>query len=151
MKQMPAAELAAKVKTRLAARGIDADRGPDLEKAVALYVDRSNTLNVLADAVEVFYIDLSPDPELLAQHLADEARPALADIAAGIAEVPWEAPAIGALIKETVAKHGLKMPKLAMPLRVILTGQAQTPSVDALIALIGRAKVLEKLAAQKTQ
>ena len=60
-------------------------------------------------------------------------------------------PAIGALIKETVTKHGLKMPKLAMPLRVILTGQAQTPSVDALIALFGRAKVLEKLAAQKTQ
>jgi len=42
------------------------------------------------------------------------------------------------------------MPKLAMPLRVILTGQAQTPSVDAVIALIGRARVLEKLAAQKS-
>ena len=94
---------------------------------------------MLADAVEVFYIDFIPAPELLAQHLADEAGPALADFAAGIAEVPWEAPAIGALIKETVAKHGLKMPKLAMPLRVILTGQAQTPSVDAVIALIGRA------------
>ena len=150
MKQMPAAELAAKVKTRLAARGVNTDYGPNLENAVALYVDRSNTLNVLADAVEVFYIDIAPAPELLAQHLADEARPALADFAAGIAEVPWEAPAIGALIKETVTKHGLKMPKLAMPLRVILTGQAQTPSVDAVIALIGREKVLEKLAAQKS-
>jgi glutamyl-tRNA synthetase len=40
------------------------------------------------------------------------------------------------------------MPKLAMPLRVILTGQAQTPSVDAVITLIGREKVLAKLAAQ---
>ncbi len=150
MKQMPVADLAAKVRSRLAARGIATDNGPDLEKAVALYVDRSNTLNVLADAVEVFYIDVAPAPELLTQHLADEARPALADFAAGIADVPWEAPAIGALIKETVGKHGLKMPKLAMPLRVILTGQAQTPSVDAVIALIGRQKVLEKLAAQKS-
>ena len=149
MKQMPVAELAAKIRSRLAARGIATDNGPDLEKAVALYVDRSNTLNVLADAVEVFYIDVAPAPELLVQHLADEARPALADFAAGIADVPWEAPAIGALIKETVGKHGLKMPKLAMPLRVILTGQAQTPSVDAVVALIGRQKVLEKLAAQK--
>ncbi len=150
MKQMPVAELATKVKSRLAARGIDTDNGPNLENAVALYVDRSNTLNVLADAVEVFYIDVTPAPELLTQHLADEVRPALADFAAGIADVPWEAPAIGALIKETVGKHGLKMPKLAMPLRVILTGQAQTPSVDAVIALIGRQKVLEKLAAQKS-
>jgi glutamyl-tRNA synthetase len=39
------------------------------------------------------------------------------------------------------------MPKLAMPLRVILTGQAQTPAVDAVIALIGRQTVAASLAA----
>ena len=149
MKQLPLADLTEKVRARLAARGVDTDAGPNLEKAVALYVDRSNTLNVLADAVEVFYVEVSPSPDLLAQHLADDAQPALADFAAGIATVAWEAPAIGALIKETVAKHGLKMPKLAMPLRVLLTGQTQTPSVDAIIALIGRQKVLQKLSAQK--
>ena len=70
---------------------------------------------------------------------SDEARPALADFAAGIAGVAWEIPAINALIKETVARHGLKMPKLAMPLRVMLTSQAQTPSVDAVVALIDAA------------
>ncbi len=141
MKQLPPAELAARVRSRLAARGVNTDAGPDLEKAVVLYVDRSNTLNVLADAVEVFYTHVTPNPELLAQHLSDDARPALADFAAGIAGVAWETPAINALIKETVAKHALKMPKLAMPLRVLLTGQAQTPSVDAVIELIGREKV----------
>jgi glutamyl-tRNA synthetase len=146
MKQLPPAELAAKVKRRLAARGIDTDQGPDLQTAVALYVDRCNTLNVLADAVEVFYSHVTPNPELLAQHLADDARPALADFAAGIASVAWEIPAINALIKESVTKHGLKMPKLAMPLRVILTGQAQTPAVDAVIGLIGRDKVVATLA-----
>jgi len=149
MKQMPVAELAAQVAARLAARGIDTAAGPDLENAVLLYVDRSNTLNVLADAVEVFYVPFDPSPNLLAQHLAAEALPALADFAAGLAEVAWDAPAISALIKETVARHGLKMPKLAMPLRVILTGQAQTPSVDAVIVLIGRDRVRQKLAAQK--
>lgn len=150
LKQMPATELAAKVKPRLAARGVDTNGGPDLVQAVALYQDRCNTLNVLADAVEAFYVPIHPHADLLAQHLSDEARPALADFTAGIASVAWEAPAIAALIKETVAKHGLKMPKLAMPLRVILTGQAQTPSVDAVIALIGREGVLEKLAAYKS-
>ena len=147
MKRLPLAELSEKVRIRLAARGIDTGAGPDLEKAVALYVDRSNTLNLLADEVEIFYVDVSPSPDLLAQHLADDARPALADFAAALAGVAWDAAAIGTLIRETVARHGLKLPKLAMPLRVILTGQAQTPSVDAVIALIGRRKVLEKLAA----
>jgi len=146
MKQTPIAELAAKVKARLTARNINTDTGPSLEQAIALYLDRCNTLNVLADAVEVFYAHLTPNPELLAQHLGDEARPALTDFAAGIASVTWEATAINALIKETVTKHGLKMPKLAMPLRVILTGQAQTPSVDAVIVLIGREKVAATLA-----
>ncbi len=147
MKQLPAAELAAKVKPRLGARGVNTDTGPSLEQAVALYVDRCNTLNVLADAVEAFYIHVVPDAALLAQHLSDEARPALADFAAGIASVAWEAPAINGLIKECVARHGLKIPKLAMPLRVLLTGQAQTPSVDAVITLIGREKVLASLSA----
>ena len=45
-----------------------------------------------------------------------------------------------------MTQNGLKMPKLAMPLRVILTGQAQTPSVDAVICLIGRERVTEALA-----
>jgi glutamyl-tRNA synthetase len=145
MKQLSAAELAAKVKPRLSARGINTEQGPDLEKAAALYVDRCNTLNVLADALEVFYVPVSPAPELLTQHLGEEARPALADFASGIASINWETSAINALIKETVSKHGLKMPKLAMPLRVILTGQAQTPSVDAVIELIGREQVIASI------
>jgi glutamyl-tRNA synthetase len=150
LKQLPVPELAVMVRARLAARGVDLSAGPDLEKAVALYVDRSNTLNVLADEVEVFYVPVHPSPELLAHHLADEARPALADFAAGLAGVTWETPAIAALIKETVARHGLKMPKLAMPLRVILTGQAQTPSVDSVIEMLGRERALARLAGQKT-
>ncbi|WP_234086342.1 glutamate--tRNA ligase [Azonexus sp. R2A61] len=145
MKALPAATLAEKVKPRLTARGIDSSTGADLEKAVALYVDRSNTLNALADAIAVFYQPVAPSAELLAQHLTDETRPALADFAAGIAAVDWEIPAISALIKETIGKHGLKMPKLAMPLRAILVGQTQTPSVDAVIELIGRDAVLTAL------
>lgn len=147
LKQLPADDLAARVQKRLEARGVHTAGGPDLATAVALYQDRCNTLNVLADAVEVFYIPLQPAPDLLAQHLAEEAKPALADFARRIADVAWEIPAIAALIKEVVTAHGLKMPKLAMPLRVLLTGQAQTPSVDAVIHLIGREQVLAKLAA----
>ncbi|PKO33102.1 MAG: glutamate--tRNA ligase [Betaproteobacteria bacterium HGW-Betaproteobacteria-7] len=145
MKQLPSVELTALIETRLAARGVDTANGPDLTKAVALYVDRCNTLNVLADAVEVFYTNVAVSRELLAQHLSAEAVPALADFVAGLANVAWEAPAISTLIKESIGKHGLKMPKLAMPLRVILTGQAQAPSVDALVEMIGRERVVMAL------
>jgi glutamyl-tRNA synthetase len=139
------ARLAALVQKRFDERGVTVTASPSLEAIVGLYKERIGNVNELADAAEVFYIDLHPKAELLTQHLGDDAKPALADFAAGVKNVAWEAPAIGALIKETVAKHGLKMPKLAMPLRVLLTGQAQTPSVDAVVALFPRETVLQRL------
>ncbi len=44
-----------------------------------------------------------------------------------------------------MGEHGLKMPKLAMPLRVLVTGEAQTPSIDAVLELIGRDEVLRRM------
>ncbi|MBN9423628.1 MAG: glutamate--tRNA ligase [Candidatus Accumulibacter sp.] len=146
LKQSDNERLAALVRPRLEARGVTVGDTPSLTAVIGLYKERVATLNELADAAEVFYIDIHPSAELLAQHLAPEAVPALADFIAGVRDVAWEAPAIGALIKESVGKHGLKMPKLAMPLRVLLTGQAQTPSVDAVVALFPRETVLARLA-----
>ena len=68
-----------------------------------------------------------------------------AAFAAGIADVAWDAASISALIKQSIGAYGLKMPKLAMPLRVLLTGQAQTPSVDAVITLFPREVVQKRL------
>ena len=146
LKQADNARLAALVRPRLEARGVTTGAAPSLEAIIGLYKERVSNLNELADTAEVFYIDLHPKAEILAQHLSPEARPALADFAAGIKDVAWETPAIAALIKSCIGKHGLKMPKLAMPLRVLLTGQAQTPSVDAVIALFPRELVLKRLA-----
>lgn len=139
------ARLAGLVRARLSARGVEAGAAPSLESVVGLYKERVATLNELADAAEVFYIDLHPDPAVLAAQLGNEAVPALLELAQRLDTIEWEAPAIGALIKELVAKHGLKMPKLAMPLRVMLVGQTQTPSVDALVALFPRELVLARM------
>jgi glutamyl-tRNA synthetase len=105
-----------------------------------------STLNELADAAEVFYLDLHPAKELLDTHLSAEAIPVLKELMERLSEVEWAVPAIAAAIKETITKHNLKMPKLAMPLRVMLTGQTQTPSVDAVVALFPRTTVLERMA-----
>jgi len=147
LKQADNARLVTLVQPRLEARGVTVTAIPSLEAIIGLYKERVSTLNELADAAEVFYIDLHPKAETLAQHLTPEALPALAEFVAGIKDVVWEAPAINALIKSCIGNHGLKMPKLAMPLRVLLTGQAHTPSVDAVITLFPRELVLKRLAA----
>lgn len=146
IKQADNARLVALTHPRLEARGVLVSAVPALEAIIALYKERVVTLNELADAAEVFYIDLHPNQELLNAQLSVEAIPALQELAERLKDVAWEAGAIGAAIKETVSKHGLKMPKLAMPLRVMLTGQTQTPSVDAVLMLFSREVVLTRIA-----
>ncbi len=146
IKQADNARLVALTRPRLEARGVLVSAVPALEAIISLYKERVVTLNELADAAEVFYIDLHPNQELLNTQLSAEAIPALQELVERLKNVAWETSAIGAAIKEIVSKHGLKMPKLAMPLRVMLTGQTQTPSVDAVLMLFSREVVLARIA-----
>ncbi|TFW31812.1 glutamate--tRNA ligase [Massilia horti] len=131
---------------RMAADGADFHRAPDLAAVLGLMKERVNTINELADAAMLFYRAPNPDQALLDKHLTDAVRPALQDFAARIQTVEWNPAAIAVMIKEVLAAHGLKMPQLAMPLRLIITGQLQTPAIDAVLALFGREVVLARLA-----
>ncbi len=125
--------------------GAKLDGAPPLPEVIALLKDRANTVNELADAAMLFYRDPTPDPALLAQHLSDAAREALRQFAQLAASTEWTKEAIAALMKQVLADRQMKMPQLAMPLRLVVTGQLQTPSVDAVLALFGREVVLERI------
>jgi glutamyl-tRNA synthetase len=71
--------------------------------------------------------------------------PALQLLAAKLADCAWDKPGISAAIKEVLTAQGIKMPQLAMPVRVLVMGTAQTPSLDAVLALCSRASVQERL------
>ena len=137
--------LAADTASRLARRQVNPEIGPALDTLVALYKERVSTLNELADAVEAFYIDVRPSEELLAQHLTDASRAALADLAGEFEGCQWQREAISAAIKATMKTHGLKMPQVAIPLRVVLVGQPQTPAIDAVVEAMGRDTVLARM------
>ncbi len=137
--------LAADTASRLARRQVNPENGPALDTLVALYKERVSTLNELADAVEAFYVDVRPSEELLTQHLNDAARAALADLAGEFDACDWQREAISAAIKTTMKAHGLKMPQVAIPLRVLLVGQPQTPAIDAVVEAMGRETVLARL------
>jgi len=59
--------------------------------------------------------------------------------------VDWQASAIQLAVKETLSQHGLKMPQLAMAVRLLVCGRLQTPSLDAVLELFPREVVLERL------
>jgi len=141
------ARLAALVEPELRRLGMLLESGPALAPVVALYKDRATTIRHLAEAATLFYGEPKPDAGLLEQHLTDAVRPALRTLKARLAQTKnWDKDSIGAALKATLTESGLKMPQLAMPLRVLLTGRAQTPSVDAVLELLGRETVLARLA-----
>jgi len=137
--------LSTDVRRRLALRGAVDTGLPPIEGIVALYKERVQTLVELTDAVEQLQGHPQPTAELKAQHLTDTTRPILAAFAQALTSVDWEVSAIAAVLKTTLAEHSAKMPALAMPVRLALVGQTQTPSVDALIALFTREEVLKRI------
>ncbi|MFZ4553811.1 MAG: glutamate--tRNA ligase, partial [Betaproteobacteria bacterium] len=147
LKICPAPRLGELLRPRLEQAGLNVDDGPDVARVADLLRERGVTLNELADAAHYFYTAPTPPAELVAQHVTDEARPALQALTNALQAADWNAETLGPLIKDTATAHGLKMPKVAMPLRVLVCGTTSTPSIDAVLAVLGRERVLERLAA----
>ncbi len=143
LKAMAGTALAPLVQAHLQARGIATDAR--LAPLCDLLKDRCDTTIALADWVARFYTETPASQADLAQHVTQAVRPALTLLRAQLATCTWDQAAISAVLKAVLTQTGLKMPQLAMPVRVLVLGTAQTPSLDAVLALSEREKVLERL------
>lgn len=140
--------LATLVAPRLAASGITLEEGPALTEVLALVKERVQDLNTLADECHYFYQKLTPTDADVEKHLSGDTPARMARFATRLAALSeWNAASIHGLFKPFCADEGIKMGQLGMPLRVLVCGTAQTPSVDAVLALIGRDEVLRRMAA----
>jgi glutamyl-tRNA synthetase len=116
-----------------------------LEPIITLLKDRARTLNELADEAMLFYLEPHIPADLLRQHLTGKSQDAVREFAKAAETIPWSRTTIAALNKQLITDFGIKMPLLAVPLRVAVTGRTQTPSIDAVLELIGRDTVLRRL------
>jgi len=143
LKAMADEALAPLVAAQLHGRGVVTDER--LARLCGLFKDRCDTTVALAQWAEKFYAEVLPNATELAQHVTAVVRPALAQLVDKLAACEWSRVAIAAAIKEVLAATGMKMPQLAMPVRVLVMGTAQTPSLDAVLELCDREKVLARL------
>ena len=143
LKAMDDVALSALVAEQLSKRGITADER--LPRICGLFKDRCDTTVALADWAQSYYTDVMVKDEDRAQHLTDAIRPAVASLAGKLASCNWDKASIGAAIKEVITEQGVKMPQLAMPVRVLTMGTPQTPSLDAVLELHDRKKILARL------
>ena len=144
LKAMSDDALAHLVQAKLQHLGITSDAR--LPAICGLFKDRCDTTVALAHWAKAFYADVHPSAEDVAKHVTDAVRPALqllSDKLAALSE--WSTPAISDAIKAVLTEQGLKMPQLAMPVRVLVMGTPQTPSLDAVLALCGQDKVLARI------
>ena len=125
--------------------GINARVGPPIDKVVALLKDRANTVVHLAENARMFYVYEQPMQKEIETQIDTKSRPALQLLKVKLGEVAWDRKSIAGAIAEVLKATGLKMPELAMPVRLLVTGRTQTPSLDAVLELMGRKTVLARL------
>jgi glutamyl-tRNA synthetase len=111
---------------------------------------RAHTLNQLADGAR-FLFDRRPltVDEAAAALLTDEARGLLGrahDRLAALAN--WDAASLEAAIREAAESSGVKLGKLAQPLRAALTGRTTSPGIFDVLVLLGRDESLARIADQ---
>jgi glutamyl-tRNA synthetase len=148
-------ELLARIKDYL----IDAEEGPDLtariesvgwdKLAAALpsLKERAKTLKELVDGAGYLLArrPLALDDKA-ARLLDTEARANLAKLLGQFEAVPdWTATALDAVAREFTEKSGMKLGKIAQPLRAALTGSAVSPPVFDVMAVLGRDEALARL------
>ena len=143
LKAMADESLALIVGGLLRQRGIASDAR--LPAICGLFKDRCETTLMLADWAQRFYTPVVPNADEVAKHIHDGVRPAISMLAKMLEACPWTKEDISEAVKETLRATGLKMPQLAMPVRVLVMGTAQTPSLDAVLALSLRERVLQQL------
>lgn len=144
LKALPDDQLATLVAPFVQQQGVSLDAARML-KACALFKDRCSTLVELAGWIALIEKGAVASPEDMATHVTATVQPALATLAQALSDCEWSKPALAAVIKQVLADIGLKMPQLAMPVRVLLLGTPQTPSLDAVIELMPRQVVLDRL------
>jgi len=152
LRQMADVELAEKVAPRVAAhlqaQGADphAWATVDFLAIMALLKPRAETLEQLAEGALLFCTPFTGvAPALAAEYLTPDALDILRGFREHAQQTDWSAAALQTAIQATLTRFEVKMPKLGIPLRVAVTGQKQTPDIAAVLAILGRETVLQRL------
>ena len=145
IKTCPLEILVAEMVKRLREIGVDVEPTAQLEAALQLYRERANNLNQLARDIAFFFALPQANQADVEKHITPEALSVMSAFVGKIEAATWTAEAIHDVMNAVVAEQQIKFPKLAMPLRVMLTGGAQSPSIDQVMFILGRETSLQRI------
>jgi glutamyl-tRNA synthetase len=126
-------------------QGIDINNGPDLNAVISAQAERTKTLKEMAERSRYFYEDVALTDEML-QHVNAEIKPALTQVREQLSSLAeWSKEPIHAVLAAAAEANGLKIGKVAQPLRVLMTGGTVSPPIDTTIELVGRDRALARI------
>jgi glutamyl-tRNA synthetase len=129
------------------AEAVARDSDSRLVAAMAGLKERAKTLVELADSAGYLYFRQTPDEKAAALLNADAKAVLAGAMRALEAATDWTAEALDAAIRAHAEATGLKLGKIAQPLRAALTGRTTSPGVFDVLAVLGREESLARIAA----
>ncbi len=149
IKATPPARLVEPLAPFMRAHGVEIEPGTHTERVIATLSARSKTLAEMAEQALFYYrpeVVYAPDAErkfLTADALAP--LKALAERLEGLAD--FSEPTLEGAFQAVMAATGLKLGKIAQPVRVALTGRTASPGIFEVVSILGREQTLARLRA----
>jgi len=147
LKDKPPEYIAHHLSYHLGKLGIDPSSGPDLIEVVQAQCERAQTLKELADICLFFYKDFaSYDDKVAGKHFTQDAAAVLKRVLQQLSDiVDWQQSTIHEVVHGAAEALGLKMGKVAMPLRMAVTGGTPSPGLDLTLYLVGQTRTLQRI------
>jgi len=147
IKECDLQHLAILLAPHLQERGIDVEVGDHLVAVCEAQRERARTLTELAGISTFYYEDFETfDPAATKKAFRGEAAEALRAVSAKLAALEeWQREPLHAAVAATVEELGVGFGKVAMPLRIAVTGGAPSPDLDQTLWLIGKGACLRRI------
>jgi len=119
----------------------------EIAKVIPCLNQRAKTLVEMAEKSAFFFKkEVEFDEKARNKFLTEDARPLLEKVIAGFSTLDdFSAENIETLFKKIVEEEGMKLGKLAQPVRVALTGTTVSPGIFDVILLLGKEETLKRL------
>ena len=145
IKNEPVDKLADLIKPRLIDMGVEIVDKEILNNAIKLYQDREKNLNAFADDILFFFKDINSSEELKNKYLDGKSKNLIKVFVGRIEKLSWTNDDVNKFMKEFVKKQDIKFPEIAMPLRIIIAGTDNTPSIGSIIFILGIEEVKKRI------
>lgn len=126
-----------------------AENKPKLENIVEILKPRSKSLVEMAEKAACFYLDkVEYNQEAVSKFFNTHTKDVLSNVHSRletVSDADWNSDNMQVLVKDLMAQLSLKMPELAQPIRIALTGDTNSPAINETLALMPKKEVLERL------